>query len=138
MIEPAMTPEEWAAALNPGGDVDMVRGDLRLWRHDEGEPFPVEVGIRSVDIMNGERVAGISHVLGKDLHALAALALHGQPFGFTWEDVDALRYDAEQARRLAVLHAGRWYGDMHELEVRLSSIADRIAALLPPRDEADR
>ena len=46
--------------------------------------------------------------------AVAALALADQPFGFTWEDADLLR---ELATEYPLL----------------SSIADRIAALLPPR-----
>ena len=47
-----------------------------------------------------------------DRRCVAALALHGQTFGFTWADVDAL----EECGSAANL------------------IADRIAALLPPRD----
>lgn len=53
-----------------------------------------------------------------DRHALAALCLHGQPFGFTQEDVDAVLVAADEA-------------DMDELQ----SVADRIEALLPPRKE---
>jgi hypothetical protein len=80
---------------------------------------------------------------GQQRQALAALALHSQPFGFTWEDVDALRAvahglaefvryygtgsgildaDTERAVREAVA-SGLW----------LVPVADRIAALLPPR-----
>jgi hypothetical protein len=56
-------------------------------------------------------------------HAAAAIALYDQPYGFTWADVDHLR------------------GIVHEYEVEqgsydalLDEIADRIAALLPPRE----
>ena len=52
-------------------------------------------------------------------HGLAALALHEQSFGFRWEDVDFLRMDAEDSPRA---HAEN-----------LRELADRIAALLPPR-----
>lgn len=45
-------------------------------------------------------------------HGIAAYALHGQPFGFTWADVDELRSEA-----------------------RFDSLADRIEALLPPNAE---
>lgn len=48
-------------------------------------------------------------------HAFAARALHGQPFGFTWEDVDTLRESPPD-------------------ESLLDAIADRVAALLPPRE----
>lgn len=64
--------------------------------------------------------------MSQDFHGLAALALHGQPFGFTWEDVVALR---EEVR-------GEWEGPggtiLGEPGHRLLSIAARIAALLPP------
>lgn len=50
-------------------------------------------------------------------HYIAALALNGQPFGFTWEDIEQLR------------HGGCDWDD----QVHLSDIADRIEALLPPR-----
>jgi len=60
-----------------------------------------------------------------DRHALAALALHGQPFGFTHADVGALRrcYEAD------------WQGvpSPNDGDVLLS-IAARIAALLPPEE----
>lgn len=67
-------------------------------------------------------------------HIIAALALHGQPFGFTWEDVDHLRYMAQGAYDAAEM---RWHTDempiaKQELE-RAYEIIDRIAALLPPR-----
>lgn len=52
-------------------------------------------------------------------HAIAATALYGQPFGFTQEDVAALRESAEDD------HAA------YEHHATLRSIADRLAALLP-------
>ena len=58
-------------------------------------------------------------------HALAALMLHGQPFGFTWEDVDALRRMAPTATRFV---------SGHQAWSQLLSLADRIAALLSPRE----
>lgn len=57
-------------------------------------------------------------------HYIAALALHGQPFGFTWEDVDLLR-DYAVMDDHADIRFG--YGD-------ILGLADRIAALLPPRE----
>jgi hypothetical protein len=53
----------------------------------------------------------------KGLHMLAALALNGQPFGFTWNDVYLLRDTVDRT--------GDW---AHAL----LNLADRIAALLPP------
>ncbi len=66
--------------------------------------------------------------LGEDWsrHALAAFALHDQPFGFTQEDVDTLRRVAPITTRLV---------GGHSVWQRLLSLADRIADLLPPREE---
>lgn len=52
-------------------------------------------------------------------HGLAALALYGQPFGFTQADVDALLRIASDEPKLAP---------------PLLGLAARIAALLPPRN----
>ena len=62
---------------------------------------------------------GATALFGTDgLHPLAALCLHGQPFGFTQEDVDACRSadDEEWAK---------W-------QPQLAALAEKIAALLPP------
>jgi hypothetical protein len=62
-------------------------------------------------------------------HAAAALALYGQPFGFTHADVDLLRGNLETC----VDERGSLYlADEHES--KLQDLADRIAALLPPRE----
>ena len=63
---------------------------------------------------------------GEERHALAALALHGQPFGFTWDDVDDLREIAP----------GFHHRGDGQVERALLDLADRIAALLPPREAA--
>ena len=55
----------------------------------------------------------------KNAHAMAAAALHGQPFGFTREDVALLRAYADWDL------GGRNSTDFDDL-------ADRIEALLPP------
>ena len=66
------------------------------------------------------------HVSGPEtLYALAALCLHSQPFGFTWEDVDFLQYNAARARSR--------HGDLIAEAFDFDGLADRIAALLPPR-----
>lgn len=58
--------------------------------------------------------------------AVAALSLHGAPFGFTWEDVDFIR-----ATTLA--------DDLHSPDdwFILQRIANRMAALLRPRDTGE-
>ena len=63
----------------------------------------------------------------------AAIALkerQAEPVEFTWEDVDALREVVKQARS-----AWRVYGADHPAAVRAWDVADRLAALLPPREE---
>lgn len=73
---------------------------------------------------------------GKDprtLHYAAALALHGQPFGFTWRDVDLLEGQVQDLRRVA-----QPVGPMHSFWddiTYLEMLRDRIAALLPPREK---
>jgi hypothetical protein len=61
---------------------------------------------------------------GDERRALSALALHGQAHGFTWHDVDFIR--------AAVLA-----DDMHSPDdwFVLQRLGERIAALLPPREE---
>lgn len=108
-IGPALTPEEWATGV--------VAGD----EDEESASIADGAVICSGPSPDDEFVWGSAMFTGPRRHALAALALHGQSFGFTWEDVDALR-DAADSPDLT----GGWlYEDL----------ADRIAALLPPREE---
>ena len=109
MTKPALTPEEWKFLLyadsydHPlaGPNCEHVPEDICIW--------------------SGEHVLEIDHEMPRQPHQVAAFLLHGQPFGFTWADVDLLR-DA----------------DFHPARLRdgdaCDNIADRIAALLPPRD----
>jgi hypothetical protein len=55
---------------------------------------------------------------------LAGKALHGRPFGFTWEDVDLLRNSPAE-------HHG---AEVPEWRAAYDSLAERLAALLPPRE----
>lgn len=123
-IEPALTPEEWEKLFSEGNDGELERERFSIWRYDAGDPFPVEVRIRSVEEEEHEytssgRKVEYASLYGQELHALAALALYGQRFGFTHEDVRILRDLAEELVR----------DDLHDL-------ADRIEALLPPREPA--
>lgn len=95
-IESALSAEEWA--------------ELRR----VAEPGTARV--------EGEAVEAEGRFAAEDRRALAALALHAQPFGFRWSDVDMIR-----ATVLA--------DDMHSHDDwwALQRLADRIATLLPPR-----
>ena len=95
-IKPALTPEKWREALRWAPQRVLC---------DFGPPV------------------GVHYVEESVRHALAALALHGQPFGFAREDVATLRSWIWQDDAVGAGFAMR---------DRLVSLADRIAALLPP------
>lgn len=66
---------------------------------------------------------------GGTRHALAALALNGQPFGFTHEEVELLRAAAE-SEAVGIddpVERARAGADFNRL-------ADKLEALLPPRE----
>lgn len=58
----------------------------------------------------------------KECHYLAALALNGQPFGFTWDDWMGLYMAASILRSEAD----------HEAVADVMAVMEKIAALLPP------
>ena len=64
-----------------------------------------------------------------DAHSLAALCLHAQPFGFTWEDVKMLRECADNARN------NTNFDGIEEAD-HTDAVADRISVLLPPEGAA--
>lgn len=117
-IQPALTPEEWKA-YRPSDDV-YVRGVF---------------------------VAGFMADGEERFHAAAAVALYGQLFGFTQEDVAELRDVAELWEQEAVVSdehqnglgvrddgRGMWEKNAETCRRRAAatrSIAAKIAALLP-------
>lgn len=114
-MKPALTREEWERAIEQiAHDEDFIAGvghrlgdaELRSSRRQELAAYFLESGFP-----RGPEA----------LHAAAALCLHGQPFGFTWEDVATLR--SMSARDIL---------DAYD------SIADRIEALLPPETPFQR
>lgn len=109
-VQAALTEEEWEWLFveqvndrSGGAGIEDSTGELYITLADYhgagGEP---DIGVT-------------------DRHALAALALHDQPFGFTWEDVEAC---------LKIEGGG---GQYEQEEAVLRSLATRLAALLPPR-----
>lgn len=122
-VAAALTPEEWATlplkvyfrppkwrtALGYSHMVDEGWGielheDGALWVWDDSWAVSLAAGHR---------------------HAVAAVALHGQPFGFTREDVVAL---------LGMAMGGV---DPEYQEAVCRSLASRIEALLPPLHHPD-
>lgn len=63
-----------------------------------------------------------------ECHAIAARALAGQPFGFTHADVELLRDLAHGGEHMWINHET----DDLMPDPEITSLADRIAALLPP------
>ena len=107
-VKPAMTPEEWAVARDYWGVPSVILGQV------------------------GSTLANGAFVSESNRHALAALCLHEQEFGFTREDVNALQeainggYDG--------MDMIFWVGE--EIVQRLQSLTSRISDLLPPEDVA--
>lgn len=106
-IRPALSAEEWAVRSLSLLDPCAVRDGVAIF------------GAHATEVRH--KMTGASVVLHtpEQRHAVAAHVLHGQPFGFTWDMVDDLRA----------------YAADHDDTPRLLRIADRIAALLPPRGE---
>ncbi len=97
------------------------------------EPWPLpdedfyreEALPRAIDIaQNGTR---------SQRRVLAAIALYGQPFGFTREDVKAIRDLLRMGCTCGVIEALD-YKDWDDAQNILPTLADRIEALLPPEE----
>lgn len=99
-IKPALTPEEWQ------------RQQVEREEH------------ATSTVWESARFLGAEYL---DAHAVAALALHGQPFGFTWEDIATLDIAVGAT---AALQAHGW----EQEAAHLKTLRARIAALLPPRE----
>ena len=108
-VTPALTPEEWGNLFAERGDVyiNACRVHGMYMQIPEEEP---DDGLVPDDAR----------------HAIAALALYRQPFGFAEDAADMVRLAADQ------IH-DEW--ETPELRAVLHAIADRIAALLPPERE---
>lgn len=103
-VKPALTPEEWEQKYHYAADIDPANGNLRI-NHLDGEGWVIVDGSASGKV---------------ERHAIAALALYGQNFGFTREDVNILK-------NAALLLAERL-----EVAELYYNLALRIELLLPP------
>jgi len=121
-IPPALTPEQWEAR-----DYRQAARELDTWAKkaeqqsaDDSTEYVAKLGLNangSVILMN--RAHDRVLVPPPARAALAAFALAEQPFGFTPEDVVALRAAAETAEDAGIARS-------------LRSLATRLEALLPP------
>lgn len=112
-MKPALTAEEWARL-----QIELVSGNI------------VQAHIPYIDYCPPEMV----------MQKIGAACLHGQPFGFTREDVALILAAAKEVNSsLRLWKDGREVGDQNtwgadDIE-QLRSLADRIEALLPPEEE---
>lgn len=113
-FEPALTGEEWTGAE------PAMRRDGWLIYHSP--PRDGESAGSWLCIQDPGEPLGTT-IRPEHRHAVAALALHGQTFGFTWADVD----------RIGALCLGIADDDRR---AALADTAARIAALLSPREDA--
>jgi len=137
-IGPAMTAEEWGweGARAWASDVPEGvpgRGYAVISLQDDAT-VTLETGVLT---SNGEREPeGIEHLDEEDCHKIAALALYGQPFGFTQDDVYGLREREascrENATRAAETMQRDRYQDAIDAARFFGDLVNRIAALLPP------
>lgn len=122
-LRPALAPDQWAAR-----DYRQSAGELDTWAkrkperrtEDDDTEYVAKLGLSYDDgviVMN--RLHDRVLVPPPARAALAALALFGQPFGFTYEDVASVRQASE---RLGSDPAA----------APLRGLADRLEALLPP------
>ncbi len=103
-VKNALSAEGWAGFI--AGDSDWVR--------------PGTDGLVALSVGDG-----LFNPWNAD--SLAAMALHGQPFGFTNQDVRELRGRGDEADIGMMPGEKPGWGALH-------SIADRIEALLPPEE----
>lgn len=115
-IKPALTPEEWGRGAFPDGDGTSVDADAGIFTVEAHDPLPGgEWRLRArIDVQRR--------------HAFAALALHGQPFGFTAEDVRTILACAEWDEQRAAKRLNDWTPKGRDA---LRHLAARMAALLP-------
>jgi hypothetical protein len=99
-----------------------------------GQPALSTGAPTNVVYWEGDNLVADGWFEGSERHALAALCLHGQPFGFTHEDVDLLKVVTDHWPSLGNYEsdADGQHAIYHRVDA-LQSLADRIGAILPPR-----
>lgn len=114
-VKPALTPDEWAEAKAGIVHVDDP-STPSAWKRDQYVVAMLECAPDG----------------GVATHGAAAVLLHGQPFGFTSEDVAECRERAAQYEAMHDEDGDLWF---YEAKLRWENRADRIEALLPPESD---
>lgn len=124
-MKPALTKEEWS---RPSVIVQAERyGEDGMPSHGHAAA-EVYAYPNRIEVTSHEYGAIAVIDTAEQRHALAALALHGQPFGFTRDDVDELRVVQSWCSSQGDI-------DSPYMETWVRMLADRIEALLPPESE---
>jgi len=115
-MKPALTRKGWIAAIS---EIDRYANRFSGSRDEAAHVDAVAQAIAVLEVHESE-----------GSHHAAALCLYNQPFGFTRDDVEMLKREAE-----------KWWvmADPGECELAdraraYDSLTDRIEALLPPED----
>ncbi|HEU4642539.1 MAG TPA: hypothetical protein VFS44_08800 [Gemmatimonadaceae bacterium] len=124
-IPAALTPEQWQDVdyRQSASAIDAwAKGKAERRQSDDATEYVAQMGITYDDCVTlmsraHDRVA----VPPPARHALAALAMHRQPFGVTEQDVSALRQAADEVAE-----------HTPDAAARLRDLAARLASLLPP------
>jgi hypothetical protein len=123
-LKPALTADEWQTK-------SFRREAGATYHADHISLSPNGDALRIASEVDGELVL----VAGADRHALAALALYEQPFGFSTQDVEDEREVAEyceaMARQIADTGDDATSLTFRSLAERHRARASKIAALLP-------
>lgn len=136
-LKPALTAEEWGRAW------DVLLCHLSdNFRNDREHMWLAlyEDGTFALGNRAGDGFFSVENISVESRHRMAALALYGQPFGFTHEDVRDLRKQADALELSYALAAAFVPPSDHQRDTpavsamadRFRALADRIAALLPP------
>ena len=125
-MRPALTAQAWE-------ELRVSRPGIELW----SDPPPLGSGHLRVEDQSPDAAPGYARIVPELRHAVAAMALHDQAFGFTWDDVERLREavnDIDFSHIADAEQRGLMEMDARLMRAWMLDLAGRIADLLPPAD----
>lgn len=131
-VNPALTAEEWKQGFAWIGPHMVLAERTDTHRNVGGFDIRLNVGGGNLD-------RAVANFTPEQARAIAALALYGQPFGFTREHVKLLRAAATACRNddhyiARELDRDEWEaGRDEELAQMYDTLADLIESFLPPK-----